>query len=172
MIVVTGEEMQEFLTKHETLRCEGSRLRFDHPEARAIRVDFRVQEPHQLVHLARLVARLRYDEIDFNSASLWVTQQGVWNNLDEAVALTTLERFRQGYGENRSLQVAPGHFFRHDEFVESVACLLQPMLIGWDAYYVPQWAWGTLDYFVFVSHDSSYISKRERQTCTRRASKS
>jgi hypothetical protein len=153
MILVTGEEMQEFLTKHEDLRCEGNRLRFDHPEARAICVDLRVQEPHQLVHLARLVAHLTYDEIHFTSASLWITQWGVWDNLDEAVALRTLERFRQGYGENRSLQAAPGYFFRHDEFVESVACLLQPMLIGWDAYYVPQWAWGTLDYFVFVSHD-------------------
>jgi hypothetical protein len=28
------------------------------------------------------------------------------------------------------------------------------MLIGWDAYYVPHWATGGLDYFVTVSHDS------------------
>jgi hypothetical protein len=28
------------------------------------------------------------------------------------------------------------------------------MIVGWDAYYVPQWAYGHLDYFVFVSHDS------------------
>jgi hypothetical protein len=25
---------------------------------------------------------------------------------------------------------------------------------GWDAYYVPHWKNGKLDYFVFVSHDS------------------
>jgi hypothetical protein len=40
---------------------------------------------------------------------------------------------------------------RDDEFVESVCCLLQPMMVGWDAYYVPRY--GYLDYFVFVSHD-------------------
>jgi hypothetical protein len=28
------------------------------------------------------------------------------------------------------------------------------MIVGWDAYFVPQWAYGHLDYFVFVSHDS------------------
>lgn len=43
--------------------------------------------------------------------------------------------------------------FRHDEFTESVCCLLQPMLVGWDAYYVPIWVSGNLDYFVAVSHD-------------------
>ncbi len=28
------------------------------------------------------------------------------------------------------------------------------MIVGWDAYYVPQSAYGYLDYFLFVSHDS------------------
>jgi hypothetical protein len=54
----------------------------------------------------------------------------------------------------RSLESAPGHRFRGDECTESVCCLLTPMIIGWDAYYVPQWAYGHPDYFVFVSHDS------------------
>jgi hypothetical protein len=153
MNAVTENEMRDYLAKHEDLRCAERRLRFDHPDAKAICADLRLQEPHQLVHLARLVAHLTYEEIHFHSASLWITQWGVWNDHDEAVALKTIERFRQGYGENRSLQRAPGHFFRHDEFVESVACLLQPMLVGWDAYYIPQWSWGPLDYFVFVSHD-------------------
>jgi hypothetical protein len=156
VIAVTDEKMQEFLADlagYGDLRCEGHNLRFENPEAMAISVSLNVQEPHQLIHLARLVAHLTYDESHFRSASLWITQWGVWNDHDEAVILTTMERFRQGYGENRSIQVAPGHFFRHDEFVESVACMLQPMLVGWDAYYVPQWSWGTLDYFVFVSHD-------------------
>ncbi len=153
MQVVTDEEMREFLSKHADLRCEERRLHFDHPEAKTIYVDLRVSEPHQLVYLARLAAHLRYEEGHFSGASLWITQWGVWDQRVEAVGFKTLERIRQGYGENRSLTAAPGHFFRHDEFVESVACLVQPMVIGWDAYFVPQWAWGTLDYFLFVSHD-------------------
>jgi hypothetical protein len=90
----------------------------------------------------------------------------VWNDRVEAVAFKAMERIRQGYGENRSLNTAPGHFFRHDEFVESVSCLVQPMLIGWDAYYVPQWAWGALDYFLFVSHDGFLdIQTRTTEMC-------
>lgn len=27
------------------------------------------------------------------------------------------------------------------------------MLVGWDAFYVPTWAYGGLDYFLAVSHD-------------------
>ncbi len=153
MKVVTDEEMREFLAGHADLRCEDRKLRFDFPEAETIIVDLRVSEPHQLVYLARLAAHLSYDEVHFSGASLWVTQWGVWDSRVEAVGFRAMERIRQGYGENRSLNLAPGHFFRHDEFVESVMCLVQPMLVWWDAYYVPQWAWGSLDYFLFVSHD-------------------
>ncbi len=70
-----------------------------------------------------------------------------------AIGFKILEQFRRSYGENRSLEAAPGLYFRHDEFTESVCCLLQPMLVGWDAYYVPTWFSGGLDYFVAVSHD-------------------
>jgi hypothetical protein len=66
----------------------------------------------------------------------------------------TLQQFRRGQGENRSLESAPGHIFKDDEFTEAVCCLLQPMIVGWDAYYVPRWEFGNLDYFVAVGHDS------------------
>jgi len=152
MQVVTDDEMREFLNRDDDLRCDGRQLSFHHPEAKTIIVDLRVSEPHQLVYLARLAAHLHYDEARFRGASLWITQWGVWNPLVEAVAFRAIERFRQGYGDNRSLTTATGHSFRDYEFVESVACLVQPMLVGWDAYYVPQWG-GGLNYFLFVSHD-------------------
>jgi hypothetical protein len=82
-----------------------------------------------------------------------VTQWGVWDPNVEAVGFNTLERYRQGFGENCPLSAAPGHLFRHDEFLESVSCLAQPMLVGWDAYYIPQFAGYGLEYFLFVSHD-------------------
>ena len=154
MQVVTDAEMRKFLTKQADLRCGEKHLSYVHPEAKTIRVDLQVKEPHQLVSLAREVAHLGYEEQDFANASLWITEWGVWDKQSEAIAFKTIERFRQSYGENRSLDSAPGHFFRHDEFVESVSCLVQPMLVGWDAYYVPWWAYGGLDYFVFASHDS------------------
>jgi hypothetical protein len=132
MQVVMDEEMRTFLNRHDDLRCEGRQLRFDHQEAKTIIVDLRVSEPHQLVYLARLAAHLSYDEAHFRGASLWITQWGVWDSQVEAVGFRAMERIRQGYGETRSLNTAPGHFFRHDEFVESIVCLVQPMLVWWD----------------------------------------
>lgn len=153
MIGVTEEEMKRSLAALE-LRCEGRTLAFNGAASKRVRIDLRVKEPHQLVYLARLVAHLGYDEIHFLGASLWVTAFGIWGPLQEAINLKTLEQFRRSFGENRSLESAPGNYFRHDEFVESVCCLLQPMLVGWDAFYVPTWAYGGLEYFVAVSHDS------------------
>jgi hypothetical protein len=155
MRVVTSEEMREFLAR-SGLRCAGRELHFDCPDAKSVRVDFLALDPHQLAYLARLVAHLRYEELDFVGASLWLTNLRIGNDRVGAIGFKAIERMRQGHGENRSIETSPGHFFRHDEFVESVALLLQPMLVGWEAYYVPQWAWGTLDYFVFVNDDSYF----------------
>ena len=153
MLGLTNDEMRNSLEAME-LRLDGRRLSFAGTEPRHIRVAFRMEEPHQLLYLARLVAHLGYDEIHFRGARLWLTAWDIWNPLEEAVAFKTLEQFRRSYGENRSVESAPGIYFRHDEFVESVCCLLQPMLVGWDALYVPTWAYGQLEYFVAVSHDS------------------
>jgi hypothetical protein len=152
MIGATNNEMMQAFASIE-LKCEGKKLSFPGPSRRCIRVVFRMQEPHQIVYLARLLAHLSYEEIHFRGSYLWITASDIWNPLEEAVALKGLEQFRKSYGENRSLQSAPGAHFRHDEFVESVCCLLYPMLVGWDAYYVPTWAWGGLQYFISVSHD-------------------
>ena len=32
--------------------------------------------------------------------------------------------------------------------------LLQPMIFGWDAIYLPRWSYGTDQFFLHVSHDS------------------
>jgi hypothetical protein len=154
MLVTTNDEMVSSLAAFQELRCEGRRVSFVEPDVKTIRVDLRVKEPHQLVYLARLVAHLGYEEIDFRGAHLWLTTWGVWNPQGEVIGRKTLEQFRRGQGENRPLESAPGHIFRDDEFTDAVCCLLQPMIVGWDAYYVPHWAFGHLDYFAAVSHDS------------------
>jgi hypothetical protein len=153
VIGVTNDDIRAQITAYAELKCEGRKLWFTEPQSAAIHINFRVKEPHQLVYLARLVAHLGYDEAHFSHAHLWLTTWGVWDQEVEAIGFKTFEQIRRSYGENRSIEAAPGTYFRHDEFTESVACLVQPMLIGWDAYYVPRWTWGTLDYFVFVSHD-------------------
>lgn len=152
MIGATNDEMVKAFASME-LKCEGKRLSLAGASQEPIRVLFRMQEPHQIVYLARLLAHLSYEEIHFRGSYLWITASDIWNPLEEAVALKSIEQFRKSYGENRSIQSAPGVQFRHDEFVESVCCLLHPMLVGWDTYYVPTWAWGGIQYLIFVSHD-------------------
>ncbi|HTW57057.1 MAG TPA: hypothetical protein VMD99_02880 [Terriglobales bacterium] len=153
MTGLTNDETRAHLTAHTELSCEGRGLWFPGPQSAKIKIDLRVNEPHQLIYLARLIAHIGYDEIHFSHACLWLTTWGVWDQQTEAIGFKMFEQIRRSYGENRSIEAAPGTYFRHDEFTVSASCLLQPMLIGWDAYYVPTWVWGTLDYFVFVSHD-------------------
>jgi hypothetical protein len=165
MLGLTEEETRSALTQYSELHCEGRRLCFANAEAPSISLDLRVKEPHQLVYLARLLAHLGYDEVNFSHAHLWVTTWGVWGKAEEAIGFKTLEQFRCSYGENRSLKAAPGHYFRHDEFTESVCCLLPSMMVGWDAYYVPHWDSGYLEYFLTVSHDSFVdIEVRTKET--------
>lgn len=154
MVAVTHGEISTSLAAFRELRYEGQRLYFAEPGVKTIRIDLRVKEPHHLVALARSVAHLGHEEADFRGAHLWLTTWGVWDPQVEAIGRETLQQFRRGQGENRSLELAPGHIFGHDEFTEAVCCLLQPMIVGWDAYYVPRWAFGDLDYFVAVSHDA------------------
>ena len=90
----------------------------------------------------------------------------------EAIGRKMLEQFRRGQGENRPLESAPGHIFRDDEFTEAVCCLLQPMIVGWDAYYIPRWEFGNLDYLVAVSHDSFLDIKVRTQAMHERALRS
>ena len=153
MLGLTSDEMKSSMQAME-LVYDGRNLLFKGSETQRLRVAFRMQEPHQLLYLARLIAHLGYEEKHFLGARFWVTAWGIWNPMEEAIALKTLEQVRRSLGENRSIESASGMYFRHDEFVESVCCLLQPMLVGWDAFYVPTWAYGHLDYFVAVSHDS------------------
>jgi hypothetical protein len=153
MIAATNDEIRGSFAAHKELRCDGRRLHLANAQAPSITINLRVTEPHQLIYLARLVAHLGYEEIHFRGAYLWITTWGIWNTQEEAIGFKILEQFRRRYGENRSLAAAPGNYFRDDEFTESVCCLLQPMVAGWDAYYVPRWAFGYLDYLVSVNHD-------------------
>ena len=154
MQAVTREEMEDVLSRYEGLVCANGSLHFSDPEAQSLTLYLKELRSHQLLRLARLAAHLYNDERNFAGAALWISQWGVGSEQEESIPRNAIERMRQGFGENRSLETAPGHFFRSDEFVESVAFLLQPLLAGWDAFFVPQWSKGALDYFLFTSHDS------------------
>jgi hypothetical protein len=85
---------------------------------------------------------------------LWFTEWGVWNSSDEGVGYKIIEGMNRASGQPKCFEVAPGHFFRADELPDATGMLMQPMISGWDAYYYPQWSYGTGDVFLHVSHDS------------------
>jgi hypothetical protein len=58
---------------------------------------------------------------------------------------------RRSYGETRPMAEAPGLLFDTRELVDLQVCLIQPLLVGWDAFLVPE----SGDYIVATSHDET-----------------
>jgi len=121
-------------------------------EEQHIAVNIRVDEPHQIVFLARLLAQLRGTDDRFDGAVLWITARGIWDKYVESVCTAGIELQRRGFGELRSLHVAPVHYFEAHEFHESLSMLVWPMLAGWDAFYYPKGG-RFCDYYLSLSHD-------------------
>jgi hypothetical protein len=74
--------------------------------------------------------------------------------MDEAVGYRIIEAMNRAAGQLQSFEVAPGHTFRADELADAVGMLMQPMVFGWNAYYLPQWSFGVEEFYLYVSHDS------------------
>lgn len=124
-------------------------LFFDTRERRCIAIEL-PEKPYKLVYLAN--ALLPYTESDpFQGALLWIRQWGVWNEWVERVGLRVIEVMRLIRGDTKSLQEAPGYLFEAQELLDLAVCFLQPLLIGWDAFLVPESA----DYIVATSHDET-----------------
>jgi hypothetical protein len=140
----------------EYAHCDGEGLFFTDPEANCIHLDY-PPKLERLPFFARLLATLGYEAGDFEGAWLWLREWGVWNSADEAVGYRIVEAMHRAAGQPKSFEVGPGHLFRGDELSEAIGTLLQPMVFGWDAYYLPRWSYGTHQFFLHVSHDS-YVS--------------
>jgi len=137
----------------EYVKCDEQGLFYIHPEANCIDLEY-PPKLERLPFFARLLATLGYDDTDFAGASLWFTTWGVWNTQDEAIGYRIVEGMNQAAGQPQSFEIAPGHTFRADELQNAVGMLMQPMVFGWDAYYLPQWSFGYEDFFLYISHDS------------------
>jgi hypothetical protein len=138
---------------HDYAHCDGEDLFFTHPEASCIDLEY-PPKLERLPYFARLLAAIGYEDQDFGGALLWFTGWGVWNLRDEAMGYRIVEAMHRAAGQPKSFETAPGHRFRGDELQDAVAMLMQPMVFGFDAYYLPQWSYGTGEFFLYVSHDS------------------
>lgn len=161
MQVLTNAETIEWLSwadkfpdKHsDYAHCDGKDLFFTHSEAACIDLEY-PPKLERLPYFARLLAAIGYEDKDFEGALLWFTGWGVWNSRDEAMGYRVVEAMHRAVGQPKSFEAAPGHSFRGDELCDAVAMLLQPMVFGFDAYYLPKWSYGTGQFFLYVSHDS------------------
>jgi len=104
----------------------------------------------ELLPTARSLALLGCHVIDaFYGGLVWIRRTRIAVPEMEEVALRALERFRLGYGENRSIETAPAHFFRKDESAELAAVVLLVLLAEWDAYVIHP----SGDWVAFIDND-------------------
>jgi hypothetical protein len=158
LLVLTEAEVEQWFASipktEESIHCEDSELFYTYPESNCIDIEY-PSKLGRLPFLARCVATIGYEAIHFSGAMLWITQWGVWNDLDEGTGYRIIEAFRTAAGQPKSFEAAAAHQFRADELDQAIGSLMQPMIFGWDANYYPRWSYGgQSEFFVHVSHDS------------------
>ena len=115
------------------------------------RVDISKMSWRDLLSTARALAHLGCHNTEaFGGGLVWVRRTGIAVPQMENVVVRGLERFRLGYGENRSLETARAHLFRSDESSECSAALLLVLLAEWDAYFVHP----SGDWVAFIDNDN------------------
>jgi hypothetical protein len=152
MHVGTDAEAKELLCNGKWdsgIRVDGTHLYYDAPEASCLELKF-PDWPGKAAYFSWRASMLgtKGDEATFHGALLWITYAELGSLAP--IGWRVVEKMRQGFGENRSLQTARAHFFREDELLDLRAFLLPCFVFGWDAYLVP---FGSNDVFVHVSHD-------------------
>ena len=158
MKILTAAEVAESFSwsaklGSEYANCDGKGLFFTDPEANCIDLEY-PPKLERLPFFARFLATVGYEARDFEGGLLWFTDWGVWSSTEEAVGYRIVEGMHRAAGQPKSFEAAPGHAFRADELQDAIGMLLQPMVFGWDAYYLPHWSYGTHQFFLHVSHDS------------------
>ena len=153
MWFVTDAEVLQWLAKDEWnhgIKADGTSLYYASSDANCIELRF-PETPLRVTYFARVIPMLGIEnESLFYGALLWITLSTIGSPQLEKTGWKLIERMRQGFGENRSLQVASAHFFRDDELVDLSAFLIPCFVFGWDAYVVPN---SSNDFFVWIGHD-------------------
>jgi hypothetical protein len=172
MNVLTDDEVRKFLADNEwndKIKVDGTRLLYAEPETNCIELKF-PETPGRAVYHTWLASRLGImsDESRFSGALLWITFSSIGSPGLVQTGWKIVEKMRQGFGENRSLQTASGHFFRSDQLVDLNAFLLPCFIFGWDAYLVPS---RSSDFFVHISHDEYWgVVVRSKESYAQRLS--
>jgi hypothetical protein len=109
-------------------------LFYDGPEEYAFVIET-PEEHRMMVTLA--LAILSYPNVgSFEGGLLWLTRWQIGTNQMVRPGWRIIEDMRRAHGELRSLDIAPAQYFRHDEFVELHAFLIETMAYGWAGFFV------------------------------------
>lgn len=148
MKALTKEQVQSWCKARSVAVTSDDYLYF--PESRRCIAIELPEKPYKLVALANTL--LPYSEAaPFRGALLWIRQWGVWNELVERAGFRVMEMMRRVNGDTKRPEEAPGYLFEAQELVDLEVGLIQPLLIGWDAFMVPE----SGDYIVATSHDET-----------------
>lgn len=161
MQVLSAEEIAKWFHGFEDwkpgpdyVHADKDGLFYSHPEATCIDLEYPVKL-ERFPYFAHCVATIGYEDQYFDGALLWFHNWGVWNLFDEGIGYRIVERINVGAGQPKAFEVAAGHRFRADELSDAIGMLMQPMIFGWDSFYLPSWSYGgTSEFFLHVSHDS------------------
>ncbi len=93
---------------------------------------------------------------------VWLTEFGMWGDLEEAVGRKLWTQLLRGYRapEEKKMEDAPGLLFDEPEIEDQRAFLTVLLVFQWDAMLVPEHG----SYFVRISHDGyvRFAAKDER----------
>ena len=171
MTGMTNEEVLGFLARNEWstgIKANDPKvdhgdwtLHYDDPEANAISLKY-PETPRRVTYFSRLASLLwAEEESRFYGALLWITLSSIGSPQLEKTGWDMVDMMRRGFGENRPLEAAPGHWFRNGAVVELAAFILPCFVFGWDAYIVPSGG----DLFVHISHDEYWaVMTRDAET--------
>lgn len=145
---LTREQARAWCEQKSLKVANNDYLYFEH-ERLCIAIEL-PEKPYTLVAIANALLPDRVPA-QFEGALLWLRQWGIWSELVERAGFRVMEAMRGIHGDSRSPEEAPGYLFGAQELVDLQVCFIQPLLIGWDAFLVPE----SGDYFVATSHDET-----------------
>ena len=168
MQVATDVEVLKFLADNawsHGIQADGTNLYYSDLGANCFELKF-PETASKISYFARIAAMMGInEEALFYGATLWITLSTIGSPQLEKSGWKMIERMRQGYGHNRSLQTASGHYFRADELVDLTAFLVPCFVYGWDAYVLHS---ASNDFFVYISHDEYWgvVARAQRRRTT------
>ena len=153
MKAITNEEVFAWARSQPNIVADDKELKFPNSDAPELHFHFPTGEG-QLVYFSRLLASLHHDESTFAGALLWITEWGVWGDWTEHVGYKAVALLRGEDGDRASFLKYRAQLFQANELLHAAVFLLQPILVGWNAWYCPVFQDAEPDYMVFISHDA------------------